>query len=47
MKYLIRFLQLSLMAIGITIELMIIPIAWIVRLVDEHIEEGLFVRNEI
>lgn len=39
MKAIIRFLRLPLMAIGITIELMLIPIAWVVRFVEEHIDE--------
>lgn len=36
MKVLLRFLRLSLMSIGIAIELMLIPIAWAVRFVEEH-----------
>lgn len=39
MKALIRFLRPLLMAIGIAIELMLIPIAWVVRLVEEHTDE--------
>ena len=37
MKALLRFLRLPLMAIGIAIELMLFPIAWVVRFVEEHI----------
>ena len=36
MKELLRFFRLPLMAIGIAIELMLIPIAWAVRFVEEH-----------
>ena len=39
MKVLLRFFRLPLMAIGIAIELMVIPIALVVRLVEEHIDE--------
>ena len=39
MKALLRFFRLPLMAIGIAIELMLIPIALVVRLVEEHIDE--------
>lgn len=39
MKALIRFLRPLLMAIGIAIELMLIPISWVVRLVEEHTDE--------
>lgn len=39
MKSLLRFLRLPLMAIGITIELMLIPIAWVVRFVEEHTDK--------
>lgn len=39
MKSLLRFLRLPLMAIGITIELMLIPIAWVVRFVEEHFDK--------
>lgn len=39
MKLLIRFLRLPLMALGIAIELMLIPIAWVVRFVEEHTDE--------
>ena len=39
MKALIRFLRLPLMAIGIAIELMLIPIAWVVRFVEEHTDK--------
>ena len=39
MKALLRFFRLPLMAIGIAIELMVIPIAWVVRFVEEHIDE--------
>lgn len=36
MKALLRFLRLTLMGIGIAIELLLIPIAWVVRFVEEH-----------
>ena len=36
MKSLLIFFRLPLMAIGIVIELMLIPIAWVVRFVEEH-----------
>lgn len=36
MKTLLRFFKLPLMAIGIVIELMLIPIVWVVRFVEEH-----------
>lgn len=39
MNTLLRFFRLPLMAIGIGIELMLIPIAWVVRLVEEHTDE--------
>lgn len=39
MKTLLRFLRLLLMAIGIAIELMLIPIAWVVRFLEEHTEK--------
>lgn len=39
MKTLLRFFRLPLMALGIAIELMIIPIAWVVRFVEEHTDE--------
>lgn len=39
MKALLRFFRLPLMAIGITIELMLIPIAWVVRFLEEHTDE--------
>ena len=39
MKELLRFLRLSLMAMGFAIELMLIPIAWVVRFVEEHTDE--------
>lgn len=39
MKLQLRFLRLPLMAIGFAIELMLIPIAWVVRLVEEHTDE--------
>ena len=39
MKALLRFFRLPLMALGIAIELMIIPIAWVVRFVEEHTDE--------
>lgn len=39
MKALLRFFRLSLMAIGIAIELMLIPIAWAVRFVEEHTDK--------
>ena len=38
MNALLRFLRLPLLAIGIAIELMLIPIAWGVRFVEEHID---------
>ena len=39
MNALLRFLRLPLMTIGITIELMLIPIVWVVRFVEEHFDE--------
>ena len=39
MKALLRFFRLPLMALGIAIELMLIPIAWVVRFVEEHTDE--------
>ena len=39
MKALLRFFRLPLMAIGFAVELMLIPIAWVVRFVEEHIDE--------
>lgn len=39
MKDLLRFLRLPLMAIGFAIELMLIPIAWAVRFVEEHTDK--------
>lgn len=39
MKALLRFFRLPLMVIGIAIALMLIPIAWVVRFVEEHIDE--------
>lgn len=39
MKSLLRFFRLPLMAIGIAIELMLIPIAWVVRFVEEHTDK--------
>lgn len=39
MKLLLRFFRLPLMALGIAIELMLIPIAWVVRFLDEHTDE--------
>ena len=39
MNVLLRFFRLPLMAIGIAIELMLIPIALVVRYVEEHIDE--------
>lgn len=39
MKTLLIFFRQPLMAIGITIELMLIPIALVVRFVEEHIDE--------
>lgn len=39
MKALLRFFRLPLMAIGISIELMLIPIAWVERFVEEHTDE--------
>lgn len=45
MKELLRFFRLTLMAIGIAIELMLIPIAWEVRFVEEHTDKE--VKDEI
>lgn len=39
MKSLLRFFRLPLMAIGFAIELMLIPIAWVVRFVEEHTDK--------
>ena len=39
MKALLRFFRLPLMAIGIAIELMVIPIACVVRFVEEHTDK--------
>lgn len=39
MKAMLRFLRLPLMAIGIAIELMLIPISWVVRFVEEHTDK--------
>ena len=39
MKAMLRFLRLPLMAIGIAIELMLIPIYWVVRCVEEHTDK--------
>ena len=39
MKALLRFFRLTLMAIGIAIELMLIPIALAVRFVEEHTDK--------
>ena len=39
MKALLRFFRLPLMAIGIAIELMLFPIAWVVRFLEEHTDE--------
>lgn len=39
MKLLLRFFRLPLMALGIAIELMLIPIAWVVRFLEEHTDE--------
>lgn len=39
MKLQLRFLRSLLMAIGIAIELMLIPIAWVVRFVEDHTDE--------
>ena len=39
MNALLRFLRLPLMAIGFAIELILIPIAWVVRFVDEHTDK--------
>ena len=39
MNALLRFFRLTLMAMGIAIELMLIPIAWVVRFVEEHTDE--------
>lgn len=38
MKALLRFLLMTLIAIGIAIELMLIPMVWEVRFVEEHKE---------
>lgn len=39
MKALLRFFRLPLMAIGSAIVLMLIPIAWAVRFVEEHTDD--------
>ena len=39
MKALLIFFRLPLMAIGITIELILIPIACVVRFVEEHTDK--------
>ena len=39
MKVLLRFFRLPLMAIGFAIELMLIPIALVVRFVEEHTDK--------
>ena len=39
MNALLRFLRLPLMAIGFAIELMLIPIDWVVRFVEEHTDK--------
>lgn len=39
MKALLSFFRLPLIAIGIAIELMLIPIAWAVRFVEEHTDK--------
>ena len=39
MKALLIFFRLPLMAIGITIELMLIPMVWEVRFVEEHTDK--------
>ena len=39
MKALLRFLRLTLIAIGIAIELMLIPMVWVVRFVEEHTDK--------
>lgn len=39
MNVLFRFFRLLLMAIGIAIELMLIPIAWVVRFVEERTDK--------
>lgn len=39
MNALLRFLRLPLMAIGFAIELMVFPIAWVVRFVEEHTDK--------
>ena len=39
MKALLRFLRLTLIAIGIAIELMLIPMVWEVRFVEEHTDK--------
>lgn len=38
MKSLLRFFRLPLMVIGFAIELMLFPIAWVVRFVEEHFD---------
>ena len=40
MKALLRFFKLPLMAIGFAIELMLIPIAWVVRFVEEATDDS-------
>ena len=39
MNALLRFFRLPLMAIGFSIELILIPIAWVVRFVEEHTDK--------
>ncbi len=39
MKVLLRFLRPPVMLFGLVIELMIIPIAWVVRFVEEHTDK--------
>lgn len=39
MKALLRFFRLLLIAIGIAIELMLIPLAWVVRFLEEHTDK--------
>ena len=39
MKVLLRFLRPPVMLLGLAIELMLIPIAWVVRFVEEHTDK--------
>lgn len=41
LKLLFKIIRPPVMLFGLAVELMIIPIAWVVRLVDEHIDEEL------